>query len=158
MWDTEQGNGYTFENHHVNDFIFACKRALGTFKNKSKYAKLRENAFNSVMDGDRVSKAWLQEFYRLRGKVYVEENVIKNCLNKMNTWSIKSYKPMTSFEEMLGIKKSLSFNFEDIDLGAEEEREVFEEEKNGQKKVLSHFEHPPKDEKYPHIFMMHNHG
>ena len=36
-WDTEEGNGYTFENHTVNDFIFACQRALGTFKNKSKY-------------------------------------------------------------------------------------------------------------------------
>lgn len=46
---------------------------------------------------------------------------------------------------------------EDIDLGAEEEKEVFEEEKKGNK-VVSHFEHPPEDEKFPHVFMMHNHG
>jgi hypothetical protein len=33
---------------------------------------------------------------------------------------------------------------EDIDMGAEEEREVFEEDKTGDtKKVVSHFEHEP---------------
>jgi hypothetical protein len=41
MWDSEQGNGYNFEAHKVNDFIFACDRAIGTFKNKNKYMKLR---------------------------------------------------------------------------------------------------------------------
>lgn len=74
MWDTEKGNGYTFQSHNMNDMIFACDRALGTFKNKTKYLKLRENAFNSTMDGERVSKAWLGEFCRLRGKVFTDEN------------------------------------------------------------------------------------
>ena len=41
MWDTEEGNGYTFENYSATDMIYACKRALGTFQNKSKYQKLR---------------------------------------------------------------------------------------------------------------------
>ena len=76
MWDTENGNGYNFQNHSVNDFIFACERALGTFKNKAKYLKLRENALNSTMDGEKVSKAWVKEFYRLRNKVYVEDKII----------------------------------------------------------------------------------
>jgi starch synthase len=40
-WDSEQGNGYTFENHSREDFIFACERGLGTYKNKAKYLKLR---------------------------------------------------------------------------------------------------------------------
>lgn len=87
MWDSEQGNGYTFQNHNVQDFIFACERALGTYKNKAKYQKLRQNAFNSTMDGEKVSKAWLQEFYRLRGKVYVDEAVVKDALLKMGVWS-----------------------------------------------------------------------
>lgn len=31
MWDSETGNGFTFQSHNVNDFLFACERALGTF-------------------------------------------------------------------------------------------------------------------------------
>jgi len=52
--------------------MFACERAIGTFKSKPKYKKLRENAFKSTMDGSIVSKAWLTEFCRLRGKVFVD--------------------------------------------------------------------------------------
>lgn len=89
-----------------------------------------------------MSKAWLKEFYRLRGKVYVEEKVIQEALNKMKPWAPEAYKPMQSFEEMFGIDKKLNFALDDIDFGAEEEKEVFEEEKtNGTtKKVVSQFE------------------
>lgn len=155
-WDSETGNGYTFESHKVEDFIYACERALGTFKNKAKYLKLRQNAFDSKMDGDRVSRAWLSEFYRLRGKVFVDNDIIKSTLLHMSTWSPESYKPMTSFEELFGIEKGSLSNFalEDIDFGAEEEREVFEEEK-GASRVRSHFE---SDDKVPHVFTMHNNG
>lgn len=160
MWDTEKGNGYTFENHSVNDFIFACERAIGTYKNKAKYLKLRENAFNSTMDGEIVCKAWLKEFFRLRNKVYVEDSVIHNALNKMKPWAPETYKPMHSFEEMLGLDRKLNFTLDDIDLGAEEEKDVLEDDKvNGGKKVVSHFEQGVRQEdKFPHVFMMHNHG
>jgi hypothetical protein len=57
------------------------------------------------MDGDRVSRAWLAEFYRLRGKVFVDNDVIKQTILQMQTWSPESYKPMSSFEEMFGIEK-----------------------------------------------------
>ena len=53
------------------------ERAVGTFRNKPKYAKLRENAFNATMDGEIVSKAWLGEFYRLRGKIFIDYTLIK---------------------------------------------------------------------------------
>ncbi len=76
-WDTEEGNGYCFESHNHNDFMFACDRAIGTYKNKSKYLRLRENAFTSTMDGEKVCRAWLAEFFRLRGKVFVDEQIIK---------------------------------------------------------------------------------
>ena len=109
------------------------------------------------MDGDRVSRAWLAEFYRLRNKVFVDNDIIKSSLLYMSTWSPDSYKPMTSFEELFGIEKGTLKNFalEDIDFGAEEEREVFEEEKTS--KVKSHFE-APVDDKFPHVFTMHNNG
>jgi hypothetical protein len=159
MWDTENGNGYNFQNHSVNDFVFACERALGTFKNKAKYLKLRENAFNSTMDGERVSKAWLKEFYRLRNKVYVEDKIIQEVLLKMKPWAPETYTPMSSFEEMFGLDKKINFAFDDIDFGAEEEKEVFDEDKAGTaKKVVSAFENPAKDSKLPHVFLMHNKG
>lgn len=108
------------------------------------------------MDGEIVSRAWLKEFYRLKGKVFVDEAIIKETLNKITPWSPAVYKPMTSFEEMFGIEKKIDFAIDDIDFGAEEEKEVFEEEKTTpEKKVLSHFENP-KDDKFPHVFMMHN--
>ena len=97
-WDKEEGNGYTFENHTVSDFVFACDRALGTYKNKDKYLKLRENAFRSTMDGEKVSRAWLNEFFRLRGKIFVDQDIIRQTLLKMSTWSPESYSPITSLE------------------------------------------------------------
>lgn len=111
------------------------------------------------MDGERVSKAWLAEFYRLRGKVFVDEDVIKKTLLQISTWSLEAYKPVSSFEELFGIEKGTLKNFalEDIDFGAEEEREVTEEEKSGEKRVMSAFENP-KDDKLPHVFTMHNNG
>jgi starch synthase len=75
-WDTEAGSGYTFEGHNVGDFVFAVERAVGTFRNKKKYTKLRENAFKATMDGAVVSQAWLGEFFRLRGKVFVDYSLI----------------------------------------------------------------------------------
>jgi hypothetical protein len=58
------------------------ERAVGTYRNKPKYAKLRENAFNATMDGEIVSKAWLAEFYRLRGKIFIDYTLIKDLEKK----------------------------------------------------------------------------
>lgn len=38
------------------------------------------------MDGETVSKAWLGEFFRLREKVFVDENIIKDTTAKLNSW------------------------------------------------------------------------
>jgi len=43
------------------------------------------------MDGEKVSKAWLAEFYRLRGKVYVEESIIQDALLNMKLWAPEVY-------------------------------------------------------------------
>ena len=52
MWDSEVGCGYTFEAYKKEDFIFAIQRAIGTYSNKQKYARLRQNAFNATMPGE----------------------------------------------------------------------------------------------------------
>jgi starch synthase len=136
-WDKEEGNGYTFENHTVSDFTFAIERAIGTFNNKPKYLKLRENAFASTMDGSTVSRAWLKEFFRLRRKVFVDENIIKTSLNELKPWGAHMYKPVESFEELFGIKQRIIASEVDIDLGAEEDKE---KEVESSVKVQSHFE------------------
>lgn len=108
------------------------------------------------MDGDRVSRAWLAEFYRLRGKVFVDQVVIKETLLKCSTWSPAAYKPVTSFEELFGIEKGtiLPSDNSDIDFGAEEERP--KDETVGVA-ARSHFERYY-DERLPHVFTMHNNG
>jgi starch synthase len=78
QWDTEAGSGYTFESHNAADMIGAMERAVGTYRNKPKYLKLRENAFKATTDGEVVSKAWLEEFYRLKDKIFVDYTVMKD--------------------------------------------------------------------------------
>jgi hypothetical protein len=58
--------------------VFAMERAMSTYFKKDKYLKLRENAFKATMSGDTVSKAWLSEFYRLRGKIYCDPDAEEN--------------------------------------------------------------------------------
>ena len=79
----------------------------------------------------------------------------------MKPWAPETYKPMQSFEEMFGLQNKLNIALDDIDFGAEEEKEVFEEEKHQDKsqKVFSHFEMGTReDDRFPHVFMMHNNG
>jgi starch synthase len=86
MWDSEQGCGYTFEAHNAGDLIGAIDRAVGTFGNKPKYLKLRENAFKATMDGETVSRAWLGEFFRLQGKKYYDFRIVKQLKAKFEAW------------------------------------------------------------------------
>lgn len=58
-WDSETGNGVTFMSHNPLDFKEALSRAIGSFKNKTKYNVMRRNALNSVTDLREVSRAWL---------------------------------------------------------------------------------------------------
>jgi len=156
MWDKEEGNGFTFENHTQSDFIYACERAMGTFRNKPKYLKLRQNAFTSTMDGERVSKAWLSEFFRLRRKVFSDERVVQETLLKIKVWSPQSYQPIHTFEELFGLDKKLQKPMVDIDEGAEEEKEIDHDANTNSRAVLKEVEE--EEERYHHIFLMPNKG
>jgi len=70
-------------------------RAIGTYKNKAQYNKLRDNAFKATMDGEVVSKAWLNEFYRLRGKRFVDYTVINKLKKEFQPWSPQDYTPIS---------------------------------------------------------------
>ncbi len=120
QWDSESGSGFTFEAYTPKDLIFAIERALGVYQNKGKYLKLRQNAFNSTMPGDQVCKAWLQEFYRLREKVYYDYDIFEKTKNEISGWDTSTYKPLNLFDEMFGQEISKLYALDDIDFGAEE--------------------------------------
>ena len=77
----------------------------------------------------------------------------------MSTWAPEAYKPIKSLEELFGIEleSKEKIALEDIDFGAEEEKEPLTPNDIKQGKVESYFENP-KDDKFPHVFMMHNNG
>lgn len=82
---------------------------------------MRVNAFNATMPGETVSKAWLQEFYRLRNKVYYDHDKMTDILKKIKEWSPSDFKPLNFFDEMFGSEISKLYGLDDIDFGAEEE-------------------------------------
>ena len=98
MWDSETGCGFTFESYKKEDLIFAIERAIGTFRNKPKYLKLRENAFHATMPGEQVSKAWLHEFYRLREKTYICYDAYEKAKKSIKPWNPTLYKPLNLSE------------------------------------------------------------
>lgn len=57
--NTNEGSGFTFESYNKNDFIFAIRRAINVFKNKSQYQILRMGAEKATMPGEVVCRAWL---------------------------------------------------------------------------------------------------
>ena len=58
-------------------------------------------------------------------------------MNLLKTWNPSNYQPTSNFEQLLGIDTKLNLEFDDIDMGAEEEKEVFV---GTPKKVVSEFE------------------
>ena len=91
-WDTNQGNGVVFECYNSSDFAYAMERAIGTFRNTEKYRILRENAKKSTIDGATVARAWCGEFYRLRGKVFIDKEIETKAANEVNgEWDYRRY-------------------------------------------------------------------
>lgn len=102
QWISETGCGFTFEAFNKDDLAAAIHRAIGTFQNKQKYAKIRENAFRATMSGEIVTKAWLAEFYRLRGKVYFDFDRYDEAYNSLGTWDVQNHQPLNVIDEIFG--------------------------------------------------------
>jgi len=81
---TEKGNGFTFKDHKVGDYMYAVERAMNVFKNKKKYQVLRKNAFESTIDGADVSRAWNKEFHRLFNKTFIDPVMMKTHLERID--------------------------------------------------------------------------
>ncbi len=73
------------------------ERAIGIYKYKAKYERLRANAFAATMPGETVSKAWLEEFFRLKGKLYYDYNEYQKQTSKITEWDETQYSPLNIF-------------------------------------------------------------
>lgn len=69
---TGKGGGFTFKGYFISDMLFAVDRALNIYRDNTKYEQLRRSAETSVIDVKEVSRAWCQELYRLRNKIFCE--------------------------------------------------------------------------------------
>jgi len=57
------------------------------------------------MDGEIVSKAWLAEFFRLRGKIFVDYTVISKLEKQFPPWNPADYVPISIIQEIFGQDK-----------------------------------------------------
>lgn len=62
-----------FDWHTADHMIDAIKRAITVFKNKEDYHRIRENAFNAVIDCADVTRAYAKEFYRMWNKNFLDK-------------------------------------------------------------------------------------
>ena len=71
------------------------------------------------MDGEIVSKAWLGEFYRLRGKIFIDYTIVDALEKKFKPWNPVEYAPISIIQEIFGSDKKKQI-FQEIDHGATE--------------------------------------
>lgn len=154
-WETEQGTGFTFESHNPHDMTYAMERAIGTFRNKNKYNKLRKQAFKGTMDGAVVSRAWLGEFFRLKNKVFIDITLAKDIEKAFQPWAPQDYTPLSIIQEIFGQEKKQQI-VHDFDLGADEDLQ--EDARLLQMdSMMSHFDALAFN-KRPYQFKLHNRG
>lgn len=57
------------------------------------------------MPGETVSKAWLGEFYRLKGKRFIDFRVVNDLNSKFESWRPQDYTPISIIQEIFGQEK-----------------------------------------------------
>ena len=77
-YQTNTGNGITFENYTQQELLNAILRSIELFNNKEKYNICRRNAFKSTIDVYDVSKAWCKEFCRLKHKIFLNKKEVQD--------------------------------------------------------------------------------
>ncbi len=77
-WQTNTGNGITFENYSHQELVNAILRSIDLFNNKEKYEICSRNAYKSTIDVSDVSKAWCKEFFRLKNKLFFNNKEVQD--------------------------------------------------------------------------------
>lgn len=57
------------------------------------------------MCGEVVSKAWLNEFYRLKDKIFIDYRIVNNLTAKFPPWRPQDYTPISIIQEIFGQDK-----------------------------------------------------
>jgi len=116
------------------------------------------------MSGERVSKAWLEEFFRLKRKVYTDFEELKRTEATLSDWTPSMYQPVDIFLEMFGSEKRQLLDAEDLDFGADPGQPLVSPSSANKKKITSEFDRSVKKvtpktlQKEPHTFCLHNWG
>eukprot|EP01113_Clastostelium_recurvatum_P041896 TRINITY_DN6726_c0_g1_i2.p1 TRINITY_DN6726_c0_g1~~TRINITY_DN6726_c0_g1_i2.p1 ORF type:complete len:1859 (-),score=472.99 TRINITY_DN6726_c0_g1_i2:78-5654(-) len=77
-----RGNGFAFEAHVQSDFVWAVNRAVTMYQSPEHYAKLRQNAFESVITTTAVAWSWYTEICRLRRRVCAQESEVAETITQ----------------------------------------------------------------------------
>lgn len=109
------------------------------------------------MDGEIVCKAWLNEFYRLRGKIFIDYSIVNKLEKEFPPWSPADYTPISIIQEIFGSDKKKQL-FTDIDHGAAEEDEYKSPDKLLEIENISSAFDQASFNKKPHGFAYHNRG
>ena len=78
-YDTNTGNGFTFESHNAYELIQAISRSLGLFHINEKYEICRKNAKNNAIGVAVVSGAWCKEFCSLKNRIFFNVKDAENA-------------------------------------------------------------------------------
>ena len=107
---TQEGSGFVFDRYRQEDFKNAIQRALNIYSEPKLYAILRKTAFAATMDGDRVSRAWDQEFYRLRERIFADPKELERYSKQLSTalWTIEDLETALPEVKKTAFKRTMS--------------------------------------------------
>ena len=106
-YQTNHGNGISFDNYNNYELVEAFVRAKNLFNNKEKYEICCENAKKSAIDISEVSTAWCKEFCKLKHKIFFDNSKVKDMSISEITddMLIKDYK---EFESSSNVRENLA--------------------------------------------------
>jgi len=73
---------------------------MTVYKQADKYAILRKNAFQAVIDTSEVSRAYVQEFYRMYCKNFIDYQIVENYSKEIDTsFDIEKFAPQNIMQK-----------------------------------------------------------
>ena len=83
-FENHKGNGIIFDKYDGVNLYNAMGRAVQLYHSKEEFHICQKNAFHSSIDVMDVAKAWGTEFYRLKGKIFCDNNSINKEVLEFN--------------------------------------------------------------------------
>ena len=109
------------------------------------------------MPGEVVCKAWLAEFYRLKGKTFTDYTSVQGLEHTFQSWRPQDYQPISIIQEIFGADKKRE-TFAEYDHGATEAEDSYLNDSMLELDVITSAFDKAAFSKQPHIFQLHNRG